>query len=41
MYDGDSWVPGTFPGYDAPLLYDGTFYPKVAYTAVNALLSGQ
>ena len=40
VYDGDSWVPGTFPGYGAALLFDGKFYPKVAYTWVNALLAG-
>ena len=31
---------GTFPGFGAANLYDSTFYPKVAYTQVNALLSG-
>ena len=41
VYDGDSWVPSTFPGYGAALLFDETFYPKVAYAAVNALLAGQ
>ena len=41
VYDGDSWVPSTFPGYGAALLFDETFYPKVAYTAVNALLAGK
>lgn len=41
VYDGDSWVPSTFPGYGAALLFDQTFQPKAAYTAVNALLAGK
>jgi endo-1,4-beta-xylanase len=41
VYDGDSWVPGTFPGEGAALLYDQTFTPKPAYTAVNNLLAGR
>jgi endo-1,4-beta-xylanase len=40
VYDGDSWVPSTFPGYGAALLRDATFSPKPAYTAVYNLLAG-
>jgi endo-1,4-beta-xylanase len=40
VYDGDSWVPGTFPGEGAALLYDETFTPKPAYTALHDLLRG-
>jgi endo-1,4-beta-xylanase len=35
-----SWVPGTFPGQGAALLFDESFQPKPAYGAVNALLAG-
>lgn len=41
VYDGDSWVPSTFPGEGAALLLDELFYPKPAYTAVYNLLAGQ
>jgi endo-1,4-beta-xylanase len=41
VYDGDSWVPSTFPGYGAALLLDELFQPKPAYTAVHDLLAGQ
>ena len=34
--DRISWVPGTFPGFGDPLLFNGTFQPKPAYTAVQA-----
>ena len=40
VYDGDTWVPSTFPGMGAPLLYDESFHPKPAYGAVNDLLAG-
>ncbi len=40
VFDGDSWVPSTFPGYGAALLFDGSFHPKQAYTAVNRFLAG-
>jgi len=34
VYDGDSWIPSTFPGYGAALLFDTNYQPKPAYTAV-------
>jgi endo-1,4-beta-xylanase len=40
VYDGDSWVPSTFPGYGDALLFDSTFHPKPAYTAVSLFLAG-
>lgn len=36
--DGNSWVPNTFPGFGAPLLYTSTFVPKPAYAAVQESL---
>jgi endo-1,4-beta-xylanase len=36
--DGNSWVPGTFPGFGAPLLFTSTFLPKPAYAAVQESL---
>jgi endo-1,4-beta-xylanase len=41
VYDGDSWVPSTFPGEGAALLRDETFGAKPAYTAIYNLLAGQ
>jgi endo-1,4-beta-xylanase len=40
VYDGNSWVPSTFPGEGAALLRDEAFYAKPAYTAVYNLLAG-
>jgi endo-1,4-beta-xylanase len=40
VYDGDTWVPGTFPGMGAPLLFDESFRPKPAYAALADLLAG-
>ncbi|MFB9661650.1 endo-1,4-beta-xylanase [Glycomyces mayteni] len=34
LRDGDSWVPGVFPGYGAPLLFNDDYSKKPAYTAV-------
>lgn len=34
LSDAFSWVPNTFSGQGAALLYDATFQPKPAYTAV-------
>ena len=39
--DRASWVPGTFPGQGDALLFDASFQPKPAYTAVNDLLAGR
>jgi endo-1,4-beta-xylanase len=38
--DADSWVPGTFPGQGAALLYDANYQPKPAYAAVATALGG-
>jgi endo-1,4-beta-xylanase len=39
--DGHSWIPGTFPGYGAALMWDANYQPKPAYNAaLNALGSG-
>jgi endo-1,4-beta-xylanase len=38
--DGHSWVPGTFPGQGAALLWDANYSPKPAYTAVHDALAG-
>ncbi len=39
--DRSSWIPNTFPGQGDALLYDRDFAPKLAYTALNALLAGK
>ena len=36
--DLHSWIPGTFPGYGAPLLFDQQYNPKPAYAAVAGSL---
>jgi endo-1,4-beta-xylanase len=41
VYDGDSWVPGTFPGQGAANLFDEAFHPKQAYHSVHDLLAGR
>ena len=41
VYDGDSWVPSTFPGQGAANLFDESFRPKQAYTAVSDILAGR
>ncbi|GAA1664472.1 endo-1,4-beta-xylanase [Glycomyces endophyticus] len=38
--DGDSWVPGVFPGYGAPLLFNDDLSKKPAYNAVLEALGG-
>jgi endo-1,4-beta-xylanase len=40
LNDGESWVPGTFPGYGQALLFDDSFSRKSTYTAVSTALSG-
>ncbi len=37
--DLHSWVPGTFPPYDDALLFDRSYQPKPAYTAILNLLT--
>jgi endo-1,4-beta-xylanase len=37
--DLSSWVPSTFAGQGAALLFDESFQPKPAYTSINALLA--
>jgi endo-1,4-beta-xylanase len=36
--DKYTWIPGTFPGTDNPLIYDKNFNPKPAYTALKEAL---
>jgi endo-1,4-beta-xylanase len=38
--DGDSWVPGVFPGYGAPLLFNDDLSKKPAYNATLDALGG-
>nr|WP_255672844.1 endo-1,4-beta-xylanase [Glycomyces amatae] len=38
--DGDSWVPGVFPGYGAPLLFNDSNQPKPAYYGALEGLGG-
>ena len=38
--DGESWIPGTFPGYGRALLFDDALARKETYTAVQAALAG-
>ena len=35
VYDGDSWIPGTFSGEGYGLLYDVNLKPKAAYSALQ------
>jgi endo-1,4-beta-xylanase len=35
VYDGDSWIPGTFSGEGYGLLYDVNMQPKVAYSTLQ------
>jgi len=39
--DGNSWVPGTFPGYGAAHLFDAAFSLKPAYFSVDDVLDLQ
>ena len=39
LNDGESWVPGTFPGYGQALLFDDTYSRKATYTAVSHALA--
>jgi endo-1,4-beta-xylanase len=38
--DRHSWVPGTFPGQGAALIYDENYQRKPSYTAVHDALAG-
>ncbi|MEW9534736.1 endo-1,4-beta-xylanase [Microbispora sp. NPDC049125] len=38
--DGHTWIPGTFPGYGAPMMWDAGYQPKPAYTAALSALGG-
>jgi endo-1,4-beta-xylanase len=38
LNDGESWVPGTFPGYGQALLFDDSYARKATYNAVSAAL---
>jgi endo-1,4-beta-xylanase len=40
LNDGESWVPGTFPGYGQALLFDDSYSRKATYTAVSTALAG-
>ena len=39
LNDGESWVPGTFPGYGQALLFDDSYSRKATYTAVSNALA--
>ncbi|WP_241562093.1 endo-1,4-beta-xylanase [Streptomyces hoynatensis] len=39
--DADSWVPNTFPGEGAALLYDESYQPKPAYNGVLTAFGGE
>ncbi|MFD0773293.1 endo-1,4-beta-xylanase [Streptomonospora algeriensis] len=41
IVDQYSWVPDTFEGQGAPLLYNDNYQPKPAYDAVHEALGGQ
>ncbi|MEO5714705.1 MAG: endo-1,4-beta-xylanase [Luteolibacter sp.] len=41
LYDGDSWIPGFFPGYGAALLFDELYQRKPAYWAVWNAMANQ
>ena len=38
--DGESWIPGTFPGFGSALLFDDSFGKKSTYNAVKTALGG-
>jgi endo-1,4-beta-xylanase len=38
LNDGESWVPGTFPGYGQALLFDDSYSRKATYNAVSSAL---
>jgi endo-1,4-beta-xylanase len=40
LRDSESWVPGTFPGWGQPLLFDAGFGKKATYDAVRSALGG-
>jgi endo-1,4-beta-xylanase len=40
LNDGESWIPGTFPGWGQALLFDDSFSRKATYNAVSSALSG-
>jgi endo-1,4-beta-xylanase len=37
--DRESWIPSTFPGWGDALIYDASYQPKPAYTAIQRLLA--
>jgi len=41
LHDGDSWIPGFFPGYGAALLFDENYQRKPAYWAVWNAMANQ
>lgn len=36
--DKESWIPNTFPGWGAALVFDSSYQPKPAYTSLHDLL---
>ena len=40
LNDGESWIPGTFPGWGQALLFDDAFGKKATYDAVRSALGG-
>jgi endo-1,4-beta-xylanase len=39
VYDGDSWVPSTFPGYGAATLFDNNYNKRPAYYSILSALN--
>jgi endo-1,4-beta-xylanase len=39
--DRYSWIPDAFPGYGSALIFDGSYAPKPAYTALLEALQGK
>ena len=36
--DKESWIPSTFPGWGAALVFDSSYQPKPAYTSLQSVL---
>jgi endo-1,4-beta-xylanase len=40
LNDGESWIPGTFPGFGQALLFDDSLGTKATYNSVRSALGG-